>query len=204
MSELSPMMKADDGNIVQFWWDNARNEGASEKAGRPVFDKVAKIRITSPGMKNQEVTHEVLREFWQMDDEPKRNPRINQGVMDTYRRQFDAWERNAAEEHAGTPLSEIRYFDVATVASLKEMGFHTVEALAGAADTAVQFLGGLKWREIARNYLASAADQQPLVALSAENDALKKSVAEMQAKMVDLEKMLDDATKAETKSKKAA
>jgi hypothetical protein len=193
-TNISPMMKADDGNVVRLWWDQARNNTASTDQGRPIYDKVLKIEIRSPGAKNQIVTPEVERVFWCEEGGEDRPPRVNQVIYQKYAPQIEAYKKGAAEEMAGTPLHEIREFDVSMIASLKELGFYTVEALANAPDNNVQFMGGQKWRTLARNYLESAKEQQPLSQLSGENEALRNQVAEMEAKIAELEALIDEQT----------
>lgn len=182
MQTESPLMRGNDGNLVKFFWVQARNDRSSDEQGRPIYDKVLKIEIMSPGAKNQLVTHEVRREFWVQEGET-RPPRVNQQLERQYAEQLRAWEANSAEELAGTPLHEIRAFDVGIIASLKEMNFHTVEALASAPDTALSFMGGRKWQELARNYLKEADGQKPLAELTARNEELEMKVMELEDRL---------------------
>lgn len=183
MSHESPMMKAQEGDsivIVQFKWEGVQNTKATEENGRPIFDDVLKVYISTPGSKNQTATHEVERRFWTPDGE---KPRIreNQQIKQRFREQLRAWQDNNAEELAGTPLRELG-ISAAQVEECKAAGIHTVETLAGLSDTNL-FMGARKLRDLANAYMEKAEGNAPLTRLTAENDELKKRIEELEAKL---------------------
>lgn len=180
----SPMIghKEDGGLvIVQFKWEAAKNPRSSEDEGRPIFDNVLRVYITTPGNKNQVTTHEIERHFWVPEgEEPK--VRVNAELKRRFRIPLEAWQSDNAAELAGTPLRELPGMDAAIIATLKDVGIHTVEALGGLSDTNM-FMGARKWRELAKAYLDEAQGKAPLSKLAAENDDLKARIAELEARL---------------------
>ena len=184
MTQESPMMKHVEGDgvlFVKFKWDGVKNERSSEEHARPIYDKVLRVFITAPGNKNQVTTHEVERHFWVPEgDEPR--VRTNDAVKARFREQLNAWENNNAEELAGTPLNELPGMDAAEVATCKEMGVHTVEALAGISDTNL-FMGARKWRTLAQAFMDKAEGNAPMSKLAAENEALKVQLQDLSERL---------------------
>ena len=183
----SPIMKCQEGDsflLVQFVWDGVKNDRASDEHGRPIYDKVLRVHITTPGSKNQEVTHEIERHFWVPEgEEPK--VRVNQNLRARFRAQLEAWESNAAEELAGTPLRELPGFDAAQIKTCKEVGIHPVEALAALADTNL-CMGPRTGRELAQGYMEKAEGDSGLSKLTAENESLRKQLEDMQKQLDEL------------------
>ena len=174
-------------SVVYFEWTEAKNGAESDKQGRVVFDKILRVYIQAPRMKNQIVAHEVERHFWTPEGEPPRK-RVNDKIKARYREQLVAWEQRdaaALTELAGTPLRELHALDVAQIAELKATGIHTVEQLAGLADVHL-FMGAAKWREMARAYLEQANQQAPLGRLAAENEDLRAQIKHLQGQVESL------------------
>ena len=179
MQNESPMMKHQDGdgyNIVQFKWETRPNSAASTAQGRPIHDKVKMVYIRSS--KNQTVSHELERHFWAPDGQ---EPRIrqNEDLKARYRVQLDAWDAGTAEELQGTPLDRLSILDIGIIASLKEMGIHTVETLASLTDSDL-FAGGRTWREHARVFIKEAEGNAPMAELIKKNENLELKVMEME------------------------
>lgn len=181
MSELiSPMMKVQEGkefSLVQFKWETEKNNAASARVGRPIHDKYLKAYITSPGMKNQVAVLVIERHLWQGDGVPA-DLKINFELRDRFQLQLNAWKAGHADEMTGTPLSEMKSLDVSWQASLREMGIHTIETLAGLQDAAL-FRGARPLRDQARAYLEQAKGMEPIAALAAENEALRAQMAHL-------------------------
>ena len=191
----SPMMKCKEGDdfvFVQFKWEPAKNNAQSEKEGRPIYDRVLRAYITVPGSKNQVMAKEVERRFWVAEGEPEKAPRINEDMRMRFREQLAAFEAGSAEELTGTPLKELVSLDVAAIASLKDAGIYTIEALAGVADANL-FMGVRKWREEAKAYLEKAdGDTSSLVA---ENERMKDEIADLKRQVEELAKPKGRKTK---------
>ena len=191
----SPMMKHRDGdsggfNLVRFKWDTEKNNAASERVGRPIHDKVLKVFITSPGITSQEMVHVVERHVWQADDaEPV--IKTNHEIKARFGALLKAWEGNTAEALTGTPLTELKALDVAWVASLREMGIHTVEALASIQDAHLQ-MGVRPLREQAKAYLEQAKGMEPVAKLAAENEALRGQLEHLTEQVQTLTALLQE------------
>ena len=191
----SPMMKHRDGqsggfNLVRFRWETEKNNGASERVGRPIHDKVLKVFITSPGITTQEMVHVVERHVWQPDDAPAL-VKTNHEIKARFGELLDAWKNNTAESLTGTPLSELKALDVAWVASLREMGIHTIEALASIQDGHLQ-MGVRPLREQAKAYLEQAKGMEPVAKLAAENEALRNQVEYLAEQVQTLNALLSE------------
>lgn len=189
----SPMMRhEEDGGMVfvQFKWESVRNDRMSEQHGRPVHDKVLRVYITAPGNKNQVAAHEVERHFWSPEGEEQKI-RTNHIVANRFHKQLGAWKTDAAEQLSGTPLQELVALDVAQIATCKDMGIHTVEALANISDNDL-FLGARQWRDLANAYLAKANDQQPLAELVAKNEEQATEIEFLKQQLAELKASIDN------------
>jgi hypothetical protein len=194
MSELiSPMMKVQEGkefSLVQFKWETEKNNFQSGRVGRPIHDKYLKAYVTSPGMKNQVAVLVIERHIWQGDNVPA-DVKINHELRDRYRAQLAAWESGNSDSMTGTPLSELKALDVSWQASLREMGIHTIESLAGLQDSAL-FHGARPMRDQARAYLEHAKGMEPIAALAAENESLRTQMAHLTEQVETLTALLSD------------
>lgn len=189
------MMKHRDGdsggfNLVRFKWETEKNNAASERVGRPIHDKVLKVYISSPGIKSQEMVHVVERHIWQADDAAP-VIKTNEEIKARYRELLKAWEGNNAESLTGTPLSELKSLDVAWIASLRDMGIHTIEALASVQDAHLQ-MGVRPLREQAKAYLEQAKGMEPVAKLAAENEELRGQLAHLTEQVQTLTALLQD------------
>lgn len=193
MRKESPQMRMPSGdgfNVVQFKWEQQRNNTLSQREGRPIYDNVLMAYVTSPGKKNQIATVEIERRVWNGDDA---DPLIvvNHDKMAIYGDLLNAWRENGGGDHVGTPLDAITFLDAAQVATLEEMGIHTVEELASIADSAL-FMGAREWRERAKAYLEQAKGQKPISDLIARNKELEEEVEALRKQVDDLVVRLSD------------
>lgn len=174
----SPLMKADDGNVIQVYWDTKKNEYASSQEGRPVFDKVQIVRVISPGARNQEVLHEAKRVDWRNQEHS--DPRI----VERFGKFIEAFERNGASpDLQGTPLTAWSRLDVRQIAELRAVNVHTIEALSAVPDGALANLGmgARDLREAARRFLEAAKGEAPIAKLEAENRDLRDRIAQLES-----------------------
>ena len=173
----SPLMKADDGNVVQVYWDTKKNEHATSIEGRPIFDKTLIVRVVSPGARNQEILHEAKRVDW------KGNEHVNPQIMERFGKFVKAFEADKAPELQGTPLDVWPRLDVRQIAELRASNVHTLEALAAVPDGALPSLGmnGRELRESARTFLEAANGGAPIARLEAENKDLRDKLAQLEA-----------------------
>jgi hypothetical protein len=129
---------------VQFYPGKLPNEFRSRETGKPEFDLVDFIRVAIPG----DPTNVVER--------PIRDSDKNE-----WPQQWAAYKNNQSyRPTSGTPLEDWPRLDVATVAKLKALEFHTVEQLAEASDGQLQRIGmdSYGMRDRAAAYLKAAKD----------------------------------------------
>lgn len=116
----------------------------SQLTGKPEFDLVDFIEIRNPG------------DMLNVIDRP-----VTERDKSEYPQQWQAY-KNATEyrPQSGTPVEDWPRLDVATVAKLKALGFHTVEQIADCSDAQCQAIGmgcyELRTKAIA--YVAAAKD----------------------------------------------
>lgn len=129
---------------VQFYPGKLPNEFRSGQTGKPEFDLVDFVRVTVPGDQLNVV------------DRPVREQDKHE-----WPRQWSAYKTNTSYRPSeGTPVEDWPRLDVATVASLKALEFHTVEQIAEASDAAIQRvgMGCYEMRDRAAAYVKSAKD----------------------------------------------
>lgn len=195
------ILRTPDGNACSFWWDTAKNEFASKSAGRPIFDKVLKMKVFTPGNRDSQPHFDIERHFAdgsikKYNGETKgQNGQLLRGPWrDIMADQLKAWEMQTGDAGAlnGTPLTEWPRIDIAMAANLRAIGIHTVEALAEVTDGNVQNLGhgGMALRDQAKTFLAKAAgnaEAERLAAVNAEKDAviadLQRQISALAAKL---------------------
>lgn len=185
MDIKSPMMRWNQPgggfSIVQFERATVRNSAASAAEGRPIYDKILRVYITPPGQKNQVVTHELERVFYAPEGQ---QPRIRRHEVywPVFQEHLRAWDDGSGASMTGTPLNELRALDMSIVASLREMGIHTVEHLAALPDAHLP-MGGRTWRELAAGYLKQAEGQKPLAEMAARLARLEEDNAALKAQL---------------------
>jgi hypothetical protein len=175
MSSESPMLRTDDGNIVQFKWEPRRNNFESDREGRPIFEQHLLAYVMSPGSKLSIPAFRVCRkdtsgkEIW------------DRHFQQMFSKQLKMWE--SASPDVGTPLDQLTILDVAMIAAMKEMKVFTVEMLADVSDGNLANLGmgARKWRDAARAYLDQAKGNAAVTAVAAENAALRAELDALKA-----------------------
>ncbi|MCA3704254.1 MAG: hypothetical protein INF12_14625 [Methylobacterium sp.] len=197
----SPLMKADDGNVIQVYWDTKKNEYASSQEGRPVFDKVQIVRVISPGARNQEVLHEAKRVDWRNQEHA--DPRI----AERFGKYIEAFERgNSSPDLQGTPLTAWSRLDVRQIAELRASNVHTIEALANVPDGALGDLGmgARELREAAKRFLEAARGEAPVAKLEAENRDLRDRIAQLESAVEAMKAQTDEPKRGPGRPPKAA
>jgi hypothetical protein len=193
MDNFSQMYRVNEGTpnqplilAVQFFEKPVQAKKLSEKEGRPIFYTSVMCRINAPGMKNQVVDEEmelldenktvVRRKLWMND--PNGNPIY---YTDRFGEAYAKW-RSGKEQVDGTPLETYTRLDAAQIAMLKHLEIHSLESLAGLNDASLQQLGpgGRQMRDEAKNYLEAARGNAPISALTAQLEAMKEQMDELQ------------------------
>lgn len=151
---------------VQFYSSAEQNNFESEKAGRPIFYDVDKVRIYVPGDKNNVI------DTFVRDDHKKRFPL----QWAHFQNQREGDQRLAGK----TPLSAWPRLTPAQSEELRALRFYGVEDVANASDNQLQAIGMIAgmapyaFRDAAKRFLALAEGD----AKAAEAD---KRLADMQA-----------------------
>jgi hypothetical protein len=154
-----------------FFMKTVQDVLETEAQKRPIFKEVEYLRVMVPGDRGLQV-------FSEVDELAKQR----------FPRAYAAFKAGTADQTTGTPLEALPGITPSRAEEYRHIGIKTIEMLANASDSNA-FMGFQSDKQKAIQYLAisegksiEALDQK----LSAENDALKQVVAEMQAK---LEKM---------------
>jgi hypothetical protein len=146
------------GLHVQFYPGKRYNEFRSKETGKPEYDLVPMIKKCNPGDQTNIIEREARE-----DDKLE------------WPLHWAAYERQTTyRPESGTPLEDWPRLDVATVAKLKALEFHTVEQVAECSDQQCQRIGmdcyGIRSRAAA--YIAAAKDTA-LVQKQADDLALR-------------------------------
>lgn len=176
---------ADDRLMIKFEIFPHPNEIKSLEAGHPVYDDREYITIIVPGDK----TSVVHRPVWAQD-------------RTRFARQYAQFEQGEEQTVVGLPLKlwggiklgqakEFEYFNVKTVEQLAEMSDGNGISIHG--------FQGLKQR--ARDYLAQAKEQQPLLQMRADMEKKDIEVAALTQQLSDLSSQVSQIMKLVPKHK---
>ena len=169
----------DDSRLyVEFTMEAIHQTAKSEEEGRPIFKDVPHVRIHFPGDRTKQIFRPV-----KFDDD-------HQGPADPRRfpQQWRAFEAQQEQVQTGTPIEQWGPLTKSQAMEFKAMHIHTVEQLAGIADSNLTWLGARDLRDKAVAWLAQAESGKESVRLTAElakRDAdieeLKRQVKELAA-----------------------
>lgn len=168
---------------------------ASETAGRPVFKDVPFIKLIIPGDRSVVIDRPAL-----IDEEPiNPNQRADNIRFPKHWARFKANQDQAGA--VGTPLKELPMFNRALVDTLGAQNIRTLEQLAELSDTsATKLMGGLSWRQKARDVIASASGSAAVLQMRAQMDAKTDENEELRKLLKDQAERLE---RLEAKSVKA-
>jgi len=167
--EQSREHAGDDKLFVVFYRSTELNEQKSVEAGRPVHDDIELVKIIIPGQRDSVVSKAT-------PDYQLRFPK-----------QWAQFKANTTQLGSGTPLKEVSFVTLAQAADLAAMNVHTVEQLAGMADSqAHSFMGFQSLKQRAASYLENAAGNAPLVKMQAELESRDAKIAELEASVAAL------------------
>lgn len=190
---------ADSRLAVRFESKPRKNEFASEREGRPIYEDIDYITIYVPGDSTLTVVAEVR------EDHKARFPI-----------QWAHYQNKHKDDprNTGTPISQWPMVTPAMAEELRAMKFFTVESIAQASDSQLSNLGmkagmnPLTFRSRAQNYLKVAADEslsskqdEQIRRLQEENTSIR---AETDAKLAAMQEQMAQllaAVGAKTESK---
>jgi hypothetical protein len=190
--------KGDDGTAIRFYYGPIKNNFQSECHGRAIFDKILYADVMTPGSNESSPTFEIERTYCEeAKAQPERSPKYAQ-----YEKQVEAFKSQSGEHlSGGTPLEQWPQVDVAQVATMKALGIHTVEMLAGVSDNALQNIGmgGRVLRDQAVAYMNTRQFGMPTAQMAAETTHLREEVERLQGEVVDLAGRLEVALQSNSK-----
>lgn len=147
---------------VRFFFDEIKDDVASEKESRPIFKSVEMCEIRY-GDKDNVICDRV--KYMHPD------PRLR------FAAQYARFKAGEATQVVGTLLRQWGLITMAEAKSYEAMEILTVEQLAGLSDTtAQQIRGSMTDRQKARDFLLMAAGQAPIAQARAENEALRREL----------------------------
>lgn len=177
-----------DVNTIWFEETTEKNDTESDKQGMPVFDKVLLAHIVGPGMVKSEAVMVCERTTPDGKTVPNPQAQVRYGQM------IRDYKSGEAGTSTGTPLTELAALDMAVRASLKAMGVHSIEALAGMNESAApQFMGFRKFKTAAQAYIDQRDGQAPVAKLTAAleaeraaRDTLQKNFDDLAARVAEM------------------
>ena len=169
MGDLSARFAKDDHLFVKFHTQPLHNQKKSAEAGRPIYDDREYVSIMVPGDKCSII------------DRPASPEDIQR-----FPKHYERFKTNAADQSTGTPLEHWPSLTRSQVEEMKYFGVHTVEQLAGMADTQTQQFRGMNTlRTKAQQFLDAAAD-------NAVNDRLNAELADRDNQIAALMQAVED------------
>ncbi len=159
-----------------FFLHPVKDEIATKKEGRPIFNDVEHVRIKLAANK-QSVLVAPAHEVFAMEDDPAMpGEKVPMTYAMKYNAQYLAFKSGAAQSNSGTPLEMLSFLTPAKRLELKALNIHTAEALASLGGQGLKNLGmgGRDLVDKAAAYLddaAAHAGEGQLVNIVAEQDA---------------------------------
>jgi hypothetical protein len=181
----------DDSRLyVEFTMEAIHQTAKSEEEGRPIFKDVPHVRIHFPGDRTKQIFRPVKFE----DD--------HQGPADPRRfpQQWKAFEAQQEQVQTGTPIEQWGPLTKSQAMEFKAMHIHTVEQLAGIADSNLSWLGARELRDKAVSWLAQAETGKHAMHLQAELDKRDADIEELKRQVKELAALAQAG--AESKAKK--
>jgi hypothetical protein len=155
-----------------FFVESVIDPGASEKAGRAIYQDMERVRIHVAGDALSVAVHPV-----------------NEAIKARFEEAYSKWKSKGRALVNGTPLAK---WPLATPSFIKEMEFLnilSVDDLASVADVHLDRIAdGRAWRDRAAAWLKSAADGAAAARYAAENHRLREDLKALSARLAQLEK----------------
>lgn len=153
------------GLSVEFFLESVEQLAESKQCGFPVFKEVPHVRIAVPGDPYNVVCHIAT-----------------QGHKDMYPMAWQTFNNQNQPVIDGMPIKEWPVINRSQVQMAHFYNVMSVEQLAELSDVNMSRMGA-EWRELrdkARAYLKYAEDNKELARTTAENEALKQKLADLE------------------------
>lgn len=155
----------------QFFLEPIHMVFKSTEAGRPIYEDREFVRIITPGAARSIPVEEVT-------DEHKAR----------WTAEYKIFKEGLEEAPVGTPLEKWPPMTPSMCLNLKAIHIRTVEELAQAGDNMLNDigLGARQFRDRAKDFLALAAEQEPIAAAQARADQAEARTAALEAQVAAL------------------
>lgn len=156
-----------------------RDEGASKKAGRPIFKDREVVEIRFGGDRNRVgvfPAHAVWR--YQVDEYGDNRPVT---YAERFTEQYKRFRANKQQVQDGTSLDDLPFLTEAKRSELRGLSIYTAEALAGLDGQNLKSLGigGRELKNQAQAYLDAANGSSKVTEMASEIALLKEQIAAM-------------------------
>ncbi len=163
-----------DAAVVALFKNFAKkNEAASLKEGRPIYEDIEVVEIRFPGSRNMSVFPATAFSHWSENFETGEQTAVT--YAERFRRQYQQFKAQTAQTKTGTPLAHVPFLTEARRAELRALNIYTLEALAHVDGQELKNLGhgGRDLKNKAQEYIAESKSNAPNLAMAAELEALK-------------------------------
>lgn len=159
--------------VALFRHHAIKNEAASAKEGRPIYDDMEVCEIRFPGSRSVSVFPATAFSHWQSD--PQTGDQVSVTYAERFRRQYQQFKGEQQQTKAGTPLTHAPFLTEARRAEMRALNIYTVEQLAAVDGQELKNLGqnGRALKNQAMEYIAEAKASAPTTMMMAEFEALK-------------------------------
>lgn len=175
----------DDKNVAARFYDKAVKTDAVTENGLPVFKNVTYVEIrlkdNSTEVFNQPATEAKIKRF---------------------PREYALYKLSKEQIKDGTPLEQFAFMTAAEVATCKNRGVFTVEALAGLSDDKVKDLCLQNEHELACIFLKNAKENTAVAEFAHRETAYKQEIAVLKDKISALQQELDYCRAKKKRTKK--
>jgi len=170
VNDFNERYAGDKSVYAKFYTMPIKNESASAKEGRPIFEDREYIEIRASGNQNNIIN----RPADQLDRE-------------RFSRHYDLFKKGQEDQVVGTPLSEVTWLTRSQIEELAYVRIRTLEQLANVNDETCQRMVGLRdLKNKAVAFLENAEKAAPFTAMAEENEKLKQQVEALSVQMKEL------------------
>ena len=175
----------DDKNVAARFYDKAVKTSEVAANGLPIFKNVTYVEIrlkdNSTEVFNQPASAEKIRRF---------------------PREYALYKMSKEQIKDGTPLEQFAFMTAAEVATCKNRGVFTVEALADLSADKVKDLGLQNEYELARIFLNNAKENNAVATFAHREEAYKQRIEALQERVMALQQELKAVQMKKKRSKK--
>lgn len=166
--------------VPRFFVHTVLDNKLTKENGRPMFKDIECVEIRMAANK-QTVAVFPAHEVWEWGEIDGVRQEITYAMR--FPEQYKRFKANEAQAMSGTPLEELPFLTQAKRSELKALSIYTAESLASLDGMPLKQLGmgGRELKNQATAYLAKATDSALVTRQAAEIEALKATIAGLQA-----------------------